>query len=438
MLDTLLDAISRELLSSSELQRRLGVSQPTVSRLIRRAGDRVIRIGRGRATRYAAAREVFGHGLSVPLLAVGETGVIDEIATLRSLANGEYFVDPEAGDFWLRGAAGSGRFRSLPYFLDDLRPSGFLGRRIARRLRRDWGFPGDPREWSDRETGEYLLRRGTDLPGNLVLGDAADRVHAEDPYTVTDRETAYPALAREVLGEGIPGSSAAGEQPKFCVYLPDAGHVIVKFSPSGEGPEASRWRDLILAEHHALETLREHGVRAADATLHGFSGRAFLESRRFDRCGARGRRPAVSLAMVDAEFAGEGRSWSRVARELRKLGLLDPGSEREMLWAETFGAWIGNTDMHLGNVTLAPLGDRFELLPLYDMLPMILAPVRGELTPNRPATPVRTVASRDTWAEAGRAAATYWEGLAEDVRLTPEFRRIAGEETRRCLHDAGA
>ena len=40
----------------AELQAALGISQPTLSRLIARAGPQVFRIGRGRATQYARTR----------------------------------------------------------------------------------------------------------------------------------------------------------------------------------------------------------------------------------------------------------------------------------------------------------------------------------------------------------------------------------------------
>ena len=48
--------------SSGELAGLLGVSQPTLSRLIAAAGDQVCRMGRARATRYALRAAAIGAG----------------------------------------------------------------------------------------------------------------------------------------------------------------------------------------------------------------------------------------------------------------------------------------------------------------------------------------------------------------------------------------
>jgi len=51
---------SRGQARAQELAEALGVSQPTVSPLIQAAGDRVCRMGRTRATRYARTRALPG------------------------------------------------------------------------------------------------------------------------------------------------------------------------------------------------------------------------------------------------------------------------------------------------------------------------------------------------------------------------------------------
>jgi hypothetical protein len=136
--------------------------------------------------------------------------------------------------------------------------------------------------------------------------------------------------------------------------------------------------------------------------------------------------------MIDAEFAGEAYGWSQVGQALGKAGLLDDGDVGVMVWAETFGSWIGNTDMHLGNVSLAPTGEGFELLPLYDMLPMAFAPVRGELAQPRLSAPLRTAINDSVWAEAGHAAVEFWERVAADGEVSPAMKRIAVHQARRC------
>ena len=421
--------ILNEPLSSRQLQQRLGLSQPTVSRLLKRAEPEVVRLGRGPTTRYARSIPVFGTDLSLPLFTVDASGLVEQVATLRALANGSYLVNASSPRFWLLGNGGAGLFESLPYFLHDLRPSGFLGRRIARQLAAEWGFPADPRDWTDDHIGRYLLRRGEDLPGNLVVGEgAAQRVNLAEVTAVTDRSVEYPRLARRVLEGEAPGSSAAGEQPKLAICHQEAGPVIVKFSPAGESGEALRWRDLLRAEHHALCCIRDHGIPAAESSLYELDGRCFLESRRFDRRGARGRVAAISLAAVDAELVGQGHGWARVARSLHEQHLLDREALRQIVWLECFGGWIGNTDMHLGNISLAPVEDRFELLPAYDMLPMAFAPRRGEIREVALRPPIRTAADEDLWRSAGRAAIAYWSTVADDDEMSDGFRALAARQ----------
>ena len=59
---------AREVLSA------LGISQPSLSRLTRTAGDHVLQIGRARATRYALAREVRTFGNAWPVYRIDVEG----------------------------------------------------------------------------------------------------------------------------------------------------------------------------------------------------------------------------------------------------------------------------------------------------------------------------------------------------------------------------
>ncbi|MCW1777683.1 hypothetical protein NB693_25720 [Pantoea ananatis] len=91
-----------------------------------------------------------------------------------------------------------------------------------------------------------------------------------------------------------------------------------------------------------------YGIAAAESELLESDGRVFLQSTRFDRTPVLGRRGFVSLAAVD-------RPWAH------------------RLVVGTFGALIGNNDMHLGNAGL--MGDLpLALAPIYDMLPMAFRP----------------------------------------------------------------
>jgi hypothetical protein len=98
---------------------------------------------------------------------------------------------------------------------------------------------------------------------------------------------------------------------------------------------------------------------------------------------------------------------------------------------ELFGGWIGNTDMHLGNISLRPVDDRFELLPIYDMLPMALAPLRGEVTQRALRPPIRSFAHEDLWLSAGLASIDFWRLLAGDGEVSDDFRALSEQQAAR-------
>ena len=100
-----------------------------------------------------------------------------------------------------------------------------------------------------------------------------------------------------------PGSSAGGEQPKFCT-IHSGRHVLVKFSPASDSAVSQRMRDLLVCEHLALQTLAQAGRPAATTQIFLAAGRVFLESERFDRT-PQGRIAMVSLEVYDSEYIGK-------------------------------------------------------------------------------------------------------------------------------------
>src|SRR5262245_46813193 len=72
--------------TASALARSLGVSQPTTSRLLRDSGDRVIRLGRGPATTWAATRALGRLGSMLPVYRVDAFGHVQHHRTLHLLA----------------------------------------------------------------------------------------------------------------------------------------------------------------------------------------------------------------------------------------------------------------------------------------------------------------------------------------------------------------
>jgi len=136
--------------------------------------------------------------------------------------------------------------------------------------------------------------------------------------------------------------------------------------------------------------------------------------------------------MVVAEFAGVGRGWGHVAWALHQQKYVQDRTAADLRWAETFGHWIGNTDMHLGNISLTPTSRGFDLLPIYDMLPMAFAPIRGDLPEVSLRPPIRVVAEKAMWQETREAAADYWSRIAGDEEVSASFRDIAARQARQC------
>ena len=334
-----------------------------------------------------------------------------------------------------------GLYEGLPYWLTDMKPQGFLGRNFAKRHARILQISEDPTAWPDDDILHILATVGYDQPGNLILGDAAYEMFLESSrqressvLEASRIEEAYPRLASAALALGPVGSSAGGEFPKFTVCRMIEGeprHAIVKFSGAGASPAEIRWSDLLVCEHIALTCLQEQlGVAAARSHLHRFAGRTFLEIERFDRHGLLGRSEACSLLSVNAALVGSAATnWPVVARSLRGLNYLDERQANAIDLSWWFGRLIGNSDMHLGNLSFTP---GLIVAPAYDMLPMRYSPMRGgELPQVAFEAPEPAPRDHEAWRRAAAVAVAYWEQCASDSRISGAFQRECKENSSR-------
>ena len=423
-----LQALRRQggVLSSAELQAQLGVSQPTVSRALKQLiqSGQVCKVGAARAQRYVLPRAVPGVGSQVPVMRVDAQGKAAPFARLTPLVGGAFWVEEADGV--------SAQHGGLPWFLDDMRPQGFMGRTFAH-AHPELQLGSDPRNWNDDDVLRALALFGDDLPGNLIVGEAAfQRFHTlPERASRADSAADYPQLAEQAMQGTLGGSSAGGEQPKFCTIT--AGRpVLVKFSPAGDTPVDQRSRDLLVCEHLALQTLAQAGLPAARTQVFMGAGRVFLESERFDRIAQTGRIGMVSLQVYDAEYVGEMDNWAATANRMQARGLLTESDARTLRLLEAYGMLIANTDRHYGNISLLLQDDDWTLSPTYDMLPMLYAPVGGELVPRdfaaRPLQP--TAATLPQWEQARALAIVFWRSAAADARVSAGFRAIAAENSR--------
>ena len=448
---------------AGELLARLQVSRPTLMRAVRAAGPQVIVGGKARRTAYAARRAPRGSLAPLPLYQVDPTGQVRQIAFLHLM-----YPDGCAAEFledfcWPLGDQDmrDGWFEGLPYALQDMRPQGFLGRHFARRHATLLQVPENPALWSDDDALHALSLLGADTPGDLMVGEAACRAWLEQAqrfragdvprvWRQGEWEALYPRLADEALLDGEPGASAGGEFPKFTAIrlaeregdgAGDAQHLLVKFSGADASAGSQRWADLLVCEHLASQVLREHlGIQAATSRIRMAGGRTFLEVERFDRHGLTGRSGVVSWASLDGAFFGTaGRPWTEAGQRLAAKGWLQANQAQQLACLWHFGQLIANTDMHDGNLAFqlvtapgpARSGAALQTAPVYDMLPMAYAPVRGVELPARVYAPKMPLpGEQPAWAAAAQAARVFWEMAAEDSRISVGFRAFCRRNAR--------
>ena len=429
--------------TSAELCHALNdINRSTLMRLVSQMPGEVIRRGGTHHSRYALRRLLRGSKDGLPLYRIDGQGSGHSVRTLDLLYPGGSAVAFAEPFPWPldKGPMQDGWFEGLPYPILDIRPQGFLGRNFAHQYGRDLEVPESLNDWTDDDVVQVLSARGHDQSGDLILGDLAyerhldARRHWEQGLIHPARlaET-YPALAVQALNQGMAGSSAAGEFPKFTTLVELAGEptaVIVKFSGAEDSPAVRRWADLLVCEHVALETLSaELGIAAARSSIRRHGGRTFLEVVRFDRQGALGRLPVCTLASLNGALLGKaGVPWPALAVAMEQNGWLERSDVTKSAHIWWFGRLIANTDMHEGNLSLLP---GLKLAPVYDMLPMGYAPLRGGEVPAREYVPALPLPREESaWREAARAAVTYWHLCARDTRISPEFRQTCQENER--------
>lgn len=419
---------------AAELLVRLGISRPTLSRLIRAHGNAIVTRGKARRTAYAARRPVRGNADPIPLYRVDPAGHGRQLGWLEAIYPHGCVLAFEDPVTWpLDEVMQDGWFEGLPYLLDDMRPQGFLGRNFARQNALLLQVSDDPTQWGDDDVLHALAVLGSDAPGDWIVGEAAYRRHLQalqtpEPFLPeAEVVAAYQGLAQEAMNYGVGGSSAGGEFPKFTARRLIAGvptHVLVKFSGDDPSPGTQRWADLLICEHLALETIAgELHLEAAKSNIYQAGGRTFLEVQRFDRHGAFGRSPMCSWAAMNAALFGlAGKSWIVGAAALQAAGYLTEDIVQDITRVWHFGQLIGNSDMHDGNLSFRP---GLELTPLYDMLPMLYAPMRGVELPERQFVPPLPLPHEtQLWRDAARAAEVFWARAAGDNRISANFRHM--------------
>jgi hypothetical protein len=422
------------LASSAELERALGASQSSMSATLRRLvkEGRVVRIGTTKGARYGLRREIEGIGSAWPIYQITRVGSIETLGMLYALGADQYYVEADKAALALHGFGSQGVSTGLPYFLQDQRPAGFLGRAVPHQYP-DLRLPQRVQDWTDDHYLRYLTLRGSDTVGDLIVGQPAldmylARQREPTAISIAERERSYPSLATEVMAGGLPGSSAAGEHPKFAVLLKDGSaykQVLVKFSPSIRDPVGQRWSDLLMSEHHAHEVSRAAGILAAQSRIYQIQDRTYLEVDRFDREGRDGRIGVTSLLAIDTGFYGKLDNWIASANRLYQDERINLQALEQIKLIATFGTLIANTDLHFGNLSFFDdYSGHFNLAPVYDMLPMLFAPAHDQLVARVYTPPDPTSQTLKVWGRARVLAEKFWRTVSADTSISAEFRQI--------------
>ena len=422
------DLLRQGLASAGELIAALKISQPTLSRKINSATN-ILKIGKGKATRYALLREVGGKS-SFPIYRIDEYGKASHAATLYPVWPGDNCaVENRDGDWQ--------NFDGMPWYLLDMRPQGFIGRLWGRQIAEMLRLPEDIRLWTEKHTLLALSQWGDAMVGSLLVGEGSyRRLFEKEPdfrVSLRDKTETYQNLAVLSLSGEQVGSSAGGEQPKFGCLTEhpekDYAHVLVKFSLGSENDNAERWADLLQAESLALEVLRaRHFPASAAQVVFGDAGEIFLEVERFDRVGLHGRRGMISLEAVSAEFLGSRMTnWVDSAKELRQQKMINQACFGRICQLYAFGKLIANSDMHAGNLSfISPEQFPLELAPAYDMLPMAFAPgSSGNMRQNIPEIKLDTRLDRASWLLAQEWAIEFWRAVIACDTISEAFRGLA-------------
>jgi len=442
-MDRLQQILMRQPARTPTILQELGISQSTFSRLWGTVADGVV-LGAGKARQYALRRHIAGVDAPIPVFCVSEAGQVEAVGHITPLQGGFYALTPlEGTDYRI--------CEGMPYFLQDLRPQGFLGR-MEPGKNRDLELPSDILKWTDGQVLKYISRRSEHAAGNLILGNESyaryisDMVKArESTIPEADRAARYPGMAEHAMQGEPPGSSAGGEQPKFTATIARSGedevieHVIVKFSPKVDTASGRRWGDLLVCEHLALEVLARNRIAAARTSILQAGGRVFLEVVRFDRIGLKGRRPMATFSALDGELGMLDQNWTAFARELGRLGKLSAKDVATVEILDLFGTLIGNTDKHHGNIAVAWTFDQgHRLLDAYDMLPMLYRPTaHGEIVAREWVPDLGARLELRHLPLCYGMADQFWTDVLNDARISREFKQDVVERHVKTMRGLG-
>jgi hypothetical protein len=421
--------LADRVMTARELTRELGISQPTLSRLISSMQNEIVVMGKGRATCYGLPKKP-GQGYhQVPVYSIDAKGDVHPYGQLTPLQGGQYW--------WRSISCGGEISHHLPWQIQDLLINGYSARAFAHRYGDHLKLSPRLTDWTEEDMLIATSRCGEDRPGNLILGEESlaryfDLVrNPPELLEPGNQALEYPKLALKTLAREIPPVQLSGEQPKFSVCLNERGapcQMLVKFSPAADSKEARRYADLLVCEHLALETIRIAGLSAARSRLVITGNQTFLCLKRFDRRGAFGRLPVTSLRALHTKIQAPCDDWVSAASRLQKQGIIRTSETKKLHWLALFSDMIGNSNQHFGNISFLPQSkDNYLLAPAYGIRPTIYEPLAGEIQARLFTPPSLRKEAGAELADARQSAILFWKSAAIDERISESFRQICFE-----------
>jgi hypothetical protein len=173
-IDALRTALARRMqVSAPDLASAIGVSVPTLHRMLPELGAAVVVAGKARRTRYGLRRALRGDMGDLPLYEIDAAGRAEHVGDLALLRPEGSFMNLAASQWPVPEESVDGWWDGLPYPLYDMRPQGYMGRQFARAQAGQLAVSPDPTEWGDDDIAYVLGRSGSDVSGDLLLGNVA-------------------------------------------------------------------------------------------------------------------------------------------------------------------------------------------------------------------------------------------------------------------------
>jgi hypothetical protein len=150
-------------MSPAALMSRLKASQPTLFRSVKAQHETIVALGAKRNRKIAALRNIRSLGSKIPLFIISNNGDLIPFGDLLGLY-------PNSFACLMNSAVSRPQFYpGIPFFLDDMRPQGFLGKTFSHK-HADLKLPRRVFDWNNDDILEAIARRGEDLIGNILVG----------------------------------------------------------------------------------------------------------------------------------------------------------------------------------------------------------------------------------------------------------------------------